>query len=943
LIYKNMSRVSFKEFSAGLPVTRQTPAQPKPQLDDKGNVVGRALSDIPSDIVDTFKGVIGAGRRGSEKFAEAFTTPDLSIPQRVAGAVVAPLSALVNAGGEAIKGGAKLLTTEEFEASLSGAIGQVGEKIMSTDAAKKAVELYDSLPEDQKYTLSSIIAPMANVMTAGVGGIGAKPVLNSLKEGLKQATKATVKETVKRTPQEAAEAVVRSANPTPNPVVDTISGAAKQVTDFAKRTVNEAQDTAATARRLNEMPEPKSNLIRKGADERIVNVMEGATPEEIKVYRELIEQAKAKEIDPTPNTPQPKATVKETVKRTPQEAAEAVVRSANPTPNPVVDTISGAAKQVTDFAKRTVNEAQDTAATARRLNEMPEPKSNLIRKGADERIVNVMEGATPEEIKVYRELIEQAKAKEIDPTPNTPQPKAVAGREFLKPVDYIITERKSVGKELGEYRKNLSTVKDVDTNPAFQNFHTYLKDNFKVKFDKKGQIIPNTGTLAASDVKLIQKIYNQLRSDKKNSQAELDQWLQRTYKDYDLVQAREKTFSEEVPRIAEKARSEVRALMPEDYNKLATDYAQLSRPLNEFVKLLGYKGNLDDLTAKELKTGEIALRVLGNAADRPQSVIDDILETATDRGFQSNVDLNRLIYITDQLEDLYDITPSRGFSGSATRGINKSDAAGVIGDAATMNIGGLFNRAMGSRATQKEIQAAFEEYVKYLDEGGEVKPKPGSFKKGEIPESTPAETVAKTIEEMITKAPEAKSFIDGIADSAIAGLPDVKVAKAPIKSKDRAIEKIMNEEGGDATQLRDLARNSIVPMTPEGLTASLAKMDEVLAKAEADGLYTKKKIQTPEKFSGYGGVIYNIETPNGLIAEIQVVEPRMIFGKMLPEDAEAILGKDLFEQIKKETGVEPGYGHKLYEQLRDLSIKDLEGEKGQTLIKESVDYYNKLR
>lgn len=821
-----MSRVSFKEFSAGLPITRQTPVAPKQELDDKGNTLGRVLSDIPGDIVDTFKGVIGAGRRGSEKFAEAFTTPGLSIPQRVAGAAVAPFSALVNAGGEAIKGGAKLLTTEEFEASLSGAIGQVGEEIMSTDAAKKAVELYNSLPEDQKYTLSSIIAPMANVMTAGVGGVGAKPVLNSLKEGLKQATKTTVKETVKRTPQ---------------------------------------------------------------------------------------------------------------------EAAEAVVRAANPTPNPIVDTISGAAKQITDFAKRTVNEAQDTAQTARRLNEMPEPKSTLIRKGADERIVNVMDNATPEEVKVYRELIEQAKAKEIDPTPNTPQPKAVAGREFLKPVDYIINERKSVGKQLGEYRKNLSTVKDVDTNPAFQNFHAYLKDNFKVKFDKKGQIIANTGTLAASDVKLVQKIYNQLRSDKTNSQAELDQWLQRTYKDYDLVQARERTFSEEVPRIAEKARSEVRALMPEDYNKLATDYAQLSRPLNEFVKLLGYKGNLDDLTAKELKTGEIALRVLGNAADRPQTVIDDILETATDRGFQSNIDLNRLIYITDQLEDLYDITPTRGFSGSATRGINQS-SAGIAGDVATMNIGGLFNRAMGSRASQKEIQEAFEAYVKYLDEGGTPAPKPGSFKPGETPsKTTPAQQVQTQVDEMITKAPEAKSFIDGIADEVSAGIPEVRVAKAPIKSKDRAIDKIMNEEGGDSTKLRDLARNSIVPMNPEALTASLAKMDEVLAKAKADGLYARKKVQTPEKFSGYGGTIYNIETPNGLIAEIQVVEPRMIFGKMLPKDAEAILGKDLFEQIKKDTGMEPGYGHKLYEQLRDLSIKDLEGEPGKKLIQESVDYYNKLR
>ncbi|UOF78922.1 thymidylate kinase [Caudoviricetes sp.] len=631
-----MARISFSQFSSGLPVARENPVTPiADPMERKSGMISRTVSDIPSDVVDTFKGVIGAGRKGAENITEAFTKPGLTVPQRVAGAVVAPFSAVVNAGGEAIKGATKLFTTEEFESTLSSAIANLGEEVMSTDAAKKMVQMYETLPEDQKFTLSNIIAPMTNVMSAGGGATLAKPVIGAAKTGLKGAV----------------------------------------------------------------------------------------------------------------------ATVKETVKRTPQQAANDVVMAANPVANPILDTISGMGTQIKDFAKRTVGEAQDTASEARRFAEMPEPKAKLIKNGADERVINVMEKGTPEEVKIYRELVEQAKKKELDPTPNTPQPKVIAGRELLKPVDYIIKERKSVGAKLGDYRKNLGTAKNIDTNPAFRNFHEHLKTNFGVKFDKDGNIIENTGTLASSDVKLVQKIYDQLRSDKKNSQVELDQWLQRTYKDYDLVQARERTFSEEVPRIADFARSEVRKLMPEDYNKLATDYARLSRPLTDFVKLVGYKGDLNKLTAKELKTAEVALRVLGNAADRPQSVIDDLLDTATEAGYQSNIDLNRLIYVTDQLEDLYDITPSRGFSGSATRGINQSSAAGVVGDAATMNIGGLFNRAMSSRASQKEIQASFEEYLKYLDEGGTPPAKPTSFNEG----GTPGKTTFKRDENL---SPEYKKIED---------------------------------------------------------------------------------------------------------------------------------------------------------------------------------------
>lgn len=614
-----MSRLSFKEFSGGLPVTQtnsRNPRLPQQQAAPE-SVFSRIVKDIPGDIVETFKGVIESGRTGSENFTEAFTRPNLTVAQRGVSALAAPFSAAVNAGGEILKGGAKLLTTDEFEQKTQEALVKAGQSAMNSQVGMKLREFYDSLPEDQKYTLTNIIAPVGNVIGSGVVGGEFKAGADALKSSLKTSLKSTP-----RTATEAAEAVVKSANPI-------------------------VENTAKT------------------------------------------------------------------------------------TGNSLVDTVKGLGTQFKDFARRTVNDAQDTAQQSKRLSSMPEPKATLIRNGADERIVNVVDQASPDEIKIYRELVDQAKLKEADPTPNTSQPKVIAGREFLKPVDYLISSRKDVGRALGEYRKNLSKTRDIDTNQAFRNFHEYLKENYGVKFDKDGKIIADSGTLATSDIPQIQKLYDQLRSDKLNSQVELDQWLQRSYKDYDLVQKREQTFSEEVSRIAEYARGEVGKLMPEDYNLLRQEYAAYSKPLNDFVKLLGYKGSLDDLTTKDLKTGEVALRVLGNAADRPQSVIDEVLSVAGQAGYESNIDLNRLIYITDQLEDLYDITPTRGFSGSATRGINQSGVGATL-DAATLNFGSLFDRAMTSKASQKEIQQSFETYLKYLDEGGD----PENFKPAQSVDTT---------------------------------------------------------------------------------------------------------------------------------------------------------------------------------------------------------------
>lgn len=848
-----MSRVSYQQFSSGLPVQRETlPTQSfKDNEADQSsflsglNPFGKAnrdrLKDIPSDLAETFDGAV-------DQVSGAFTNND-EIRKRVESGETTPLQGTaetigggLRAGagvvGEALIGAGKLFTTPEQEEKVKNLVTTATEAVAGTRPVQEIKAQYDEMTPQEQRNVQSFLGAAEGFGTM----FGAKPVFDVLRQTL---------------------------------------GA-----------VGSAGDAAVDATK-----NAASNLKRN---------------------------------------------------RTSQEAADDIVAAANPVEeatdvavkpsNAVLDTVKGAGTQIRDFARRTANEAQDTAKESRRLAEMPAPKATLIKNGADEKIVNVIDRSTPEEIPLYRELVNQAKIAEQFPEDPKKLPKVIAGREFMKPVGYVIDQRKAIGKELGEARKGLSTTKNIDTNPAFRSFHTYLKENYQVRFDKEGKIVANTGTIASGDVPQIQKLYDQLRSDKLNSEAELDQWLQRTLKDFDLVQKREKTFSEEVSKIAEVARGQVGELMPPNYNQLRTQYAQISQPLNEMVKLLGYKGNLDEFTAKELKAGEVALRMLGNAADRPQSAIDGILDAAAANGYKSTVDINKLLYITDQLEDLYDITPTRGFSGSNTRGINQS-SAGVAADAATFNIGGLFDRAMNSRASQKEIQASFEEYIKFLDEG-EVEP--GTFTPAQKTKSEQA-NVEEVVGQLIEKAPEAKTYIDDMADGVAVDIPNVRVAKAPIKSVDRAIEKVNFEEAGDATKLRDLARNSLVAMDGNSLTASLSRMDEILEEVKAEGLYARKKVQEPEQFSGYGGVIYNIETPNGLVAEIQVVEPGMIFGKMLPEDAKNILGEDLFKKIEADTGVTPGYGHEIYEKLRALSVADLEGPKGQALIKESVDYYEKLR
>ena len=88
---------------------------------------------------------------------------------------------------------------------------------------------------------------------------------------------------------------------------------------------------------------------------------------------------------------------------------------------------------------------------------------------------------------------------------------------------------------------------------------------------------------------------------------------------------------------------------------------------------------------------------------------------------------------------------------------------------------------------------------------------------------------------------------------------------------------------------------------------------------------------------GYTGTIINMRGDNGVIAEIQVNTPKMIYAKEPPQIAKSIIGVTAWNAIKKETGLEGGLGHKYYERYR---IIDKESEEAQRLIRLSVAYYS---
>jgi hypothetical protein len=198
------------------------------------------------------------------------------------------------------------------------------------------------------------------------------------------------------------------------------------------------------------------------------------------------------------------------------------------------------------------------------------------------------------------------------------------------------------------------------------------------------------------------------------------------------------------------------------------------------------------------------------------------------------------------------------------------------------------------------------------------------------PASTAPEARHPTFEEQYAKAPAAKEEIDGVADDVARGA-DGRVAKAPIKSPARALEKINNDYGGDPTQIKDLARNTIVVRSD--------KIDSVANEFAARGA-TVKRIDADPNPMGYSGVNATMPTESGLTGEIQVNSPEMIYAKEPEPVARSILGDADYDAIASKTGVPGGQRHALYEQYRQLPPDSPEAGK---LAEQSRAYYDAVR
>lgn len=152
-----------------------------------------------------------------------------------------------------------------------------------------------------------------------------------------------------------------------------------------------------------------------------------------------------------------------------------------------------------------------------------------------------------------------------------------------------------------------------------------------------------------------------------------------------------------------------------------------------------------------------------------------------------------------------------------------------------------------------------------------------------------------------------------------------------LKSEASIIRKIKSERENDSffapVDLKDTVRTTII--------APNDKICEIITELKSLGNFVRYKAQNTEL--GYTGNIINIETSQGLVAEIQVNTAKMIYAKEIESVAKAVIGERLWNEINRQTGINGGEGHVFYEKWR--VIADKSSKKAIEIKKKSIAYY----
>lgn len=632
-----------------------------------------------------------------------------------------------------------------------------------------------------------------------------------------------------------------------------------------------------------------------------------------------------------------------TLKKVGEKTAGALGDIAASATDVAEDVVGGIKSGTTGALKATENIVGDAYRSASGLRDnvqtiIAEKSVNPQLKSSAERLFVDGTKRLEDPITTYDKYVKQAKqaTKDIKVDP----PVSIVGEKVGDAFNSVVKQRRSVGEVMGNELKKIGNLK-ADVSETFTNLETALKESGARYNASTGKLVlDKTSKFTAEDKFILESYVKELNKLGANPTiAQIDGLLSRTQGLVDNYKS-----SKGITQVTngERLIKQSQNILRNQFDPVKTGNPQLkaySDARKAYADLSNFIDEGSGYLGKITQTGDFA-KDASLAKSSVQSVLNNgkkdwLLRLEALTGYQA---LDEAVLALQAMKDAGD------FRGTSLLQVISEGNVPLTPSGFTQKVLD-FAVEKGKNILAGTPEEQTRAYLTSLSKTvANSKPKKVLKPKNQINSLKDNPTMGqialtqnfKSLDDMLVSAVESKKYIDNVAKE-IADSTGNRVAFTDIKTKESATRKLSEPDVmGNHNNLKDLARNTIVLDKPESYETIVSDLKKRFHKVRV-------KKQKPESFMGYEGTIVNILTPSGLISEIQITSPKMIFGKMLPETSLSILGKDEFAKIAKETGLKPGEGHLIYEEFRQLPIAEQEGFVGKALIDKSNKYYAKLR
>lgn len=340
--------------------------------------------------------------------------------------------------------------------------------------------------------------------------------------------------------------------------------------------------------------------------------------------------------------------------------------------------------------------------------------SKAVKSGIDQNVVDFVRSSTPEDKATYRKMFDMAETGSKD-LRFREQPKQLAGRTILDHADHLVKVKDQGVQQTKRVLDTLGSAKQ-DASGVLQQFLKDMDDK-GVTVVRRGngvQLIPNKGSkIVEEDLPFYQSMLRKLMPDQSGkvqmSYRDMHGLRQYIFEKLSLAKSRNQPFSDDLTRYGEQLRrylaEPINNASKGKYMAAQQRTAESMGALRDFVQLLGYKGNLENLATKDLKVGEVAGRIFGNAADRPMSVLQNLTEAAQKYGYKPSGNYIDQLQFADMLESYFGTKQTKSLRGQVAKaGADAfNEVAGSAADAATGNWFGLFKRGANYILKQRDV------------------------------------------------------------------------------------------------------------------------------------------------------------------------------------------------------------------------------------------------